>query len=99
MDKVFDWIIKFLLTGSFLAKMRTFFGLLFLVLCGIKYLSFRRMRKRKTEIEELEEISEIFQKNEEGLYPWESDQDDHPKRIRKDAKRISTHWGPERGRW
>lgn len=99
MNEIFEWLINVIITGSFLVKVRTFFGLGFLVLLGRKYLSFRKSRKKRTEVEESEEINNIFQKNEKGLYPWEFDQDDHPKRIDKDAKRLSTHWGPERGRW
>lgn len=40
-----------------------------------------------------------FKKNADGLYPWEVDTDDSPKRIPKDAKRYVNKARLKRGRW
>lgn len=40
-----------------------------------------------------------YEKNEEGLYPWEVDQDNSPARIEKTATRYVNQARPRRGRW
>ncbi|MGX7374215.1 hypothetical protein ACWOEQ_05470 [Enterococcus asini] len=40
-----------------------------------------------------------FEQDEAGLYPWETDIDDSPKRIKKDAKRYVNQHQPKRGKW
>lgn len=50
--------------------------------------------------EELEEIVKNYEKDENGLYPWEKDQDDSPNRVAKEAKRYTYDAGrPKRGKW
>lgn len=40
-----------------------------------------------------------YEKNEDGLYPWEVDQDNSPERIEKTATRYVNQARPRRGRW
>jgi hypothetical protein len=40
-----------------------------------------------------------YEKDENGLYPWEADQDDSPQRIEKTATRYVNQARPRRGRW
>lgn len=50
--------------------------------------------------EELEEIAKNYEKDENGLYPWEKDQDDSPNRVAKETKRYTYDVGrPKRGKW
>lgn len=63
------------------------------------YLKNRKQRKLISAEEEQRLIDEIYEKNNEGLYPWEVDTNDHPSSIPKNSKRIVHRWGPRRGRW
>jgi len=63
------------------------------------YLKNRKRRKVISEEEEQQRIDEIYEKNNEGYYPWEVDTDDNPKRIPQNSKRMVHRWGPRRGRW
>ena len=40
-----------------------------------------------------------FEKNEDGLYPWEINTDDDPKHIPDDAKRFVEKDKIQRGKW
>ncbi|MGM0125808.1 hypothetical protein IGI37_003209 [Enterococcus sp. AZ194] len=69
----------------------------FVLVVMFTYLRQRENRYHSYRKREL--VEETYEKNEEGLYPWEADTDDSPERIAKDAKRyVNTH-GPKRGRW
>ncbi|MGX2946962.1 hypothetical protein [Enterococcus alishanensis] len=61
---------------------------------------FRENKKRDYRNLSDTELEEIYQKDDNGLFPWEVDTDDSPDRISKDAKRhIYKKAGPRRGRW
>ena len=59
-----------------------------LALIVLSYLGFRLKKKKDHQSETLENDWSQYQKNEEGLYPWEEDQDDSPQRIEKTATRY-----------
>lgn len=99
MKEIIDIIFEFLANGSATAKIRTLVGTLVMILLAVQYLKIRSARKKITEVEENETIEKIYEKNEDGLYPWEIDQDDSPKRIAEDARRFNNNWAPQRGRW
>ena len=40
-----------------------------------------------------------FEKNEDGLYPWEVNTDDNPKNIPANAKRFVEEGKVQRGKW
>lgn len=64
------------------------------------YLKYRRSKKRNYDIsEENAEIEKNFEKNENGLYPWEVDIDDSPKSIKSDSKRLNIPKRTYRGKW
>lgn len=69
--------------------------MIFLLLTSIGFIS-QRFRKPEREVQE--DLSQ-FEVDEEGLYPWEVDQDDSPERIGKETKRYINQHGPKRGRW
>jgi hypothetical protein len=99
LNEITEIIFEFLANGSAAAKIRTIVGTLVMILLAVQYLKIRSERKKITEAEENETIEKIYEKNEDGLYPWEIDQDDSPKRITKDARRFNNEWAPQRGRW
>lgn len=88
---VLDFIAEF--------KLRRLIIMFVLAATTISYFRIKRTRKRITQEEEDAMIEAIYPKDEEGLYPWEVDTDDHPDRIQKGSRRISSKWGPRRGRW
>lgn len=59
-----------------------------LALIGLSYLGFRLEKKKDHQSETLENDWSQYQKNEEGLYPWEEDQDDSPQRIEKNSNKV-----------
>ena len=70
-----------------------------LALIGLSYLGFRLKKKKDHQSETLENDWSQYQKNEEGLYPWEEDQDDSPQRIEKTATTYVNQARPRRGKW
>lgn len=70
----------------------------FIIVIGM-WLSARHRSKKRSEEDEQEMIDEKFEKNEEGLYPWEVDTDDSPDRIKAEHKPIDMDFLPKRGRW
>lgn len=74
--------------------------LAFMLFVTVSMVSYARQRRvcRRQEDDEIK-LEELYDKNEEGLYPWEADTDDSPERIPQNAQRyVNTH-GPKRGRW
>ncbi len=70
-----------------------------LALIGLSYLGFRLKKKKEHKGDSLETDLSQYEKNEEGLYPWEVDQDPSPDRIEKSATRYVNQARPRRGRW
>lgn len=72
-----------------------------IIIVGItcyQYIKSRKKSKRNHEI--VPEDLSNYEKDGDGLYPWERDTDDSPKNIDKNAKRyINKKDGPKRGRW
>lgn len=75
------------------------FSVLFIVM-GTWIVAHRRAKKR-THDEDLEKIEAHFEKNEDGLYPWEVNTDDDPKNMDKNAQPDMDviDYFPQRGRW
>jgi hypothetical protein len=72
------------------------------LLCGAYIIQLVTKKKReKLKEDEDTMLSQQYEKDENGLYPWESDTDDSPDRIPDDARRYSNRktGGPKRGRW
>lgn len=69
--------------------------ILFLLLTSTAFIYQRLTRRKRLQEESFPE----YEKNAEGLYPWEADTDDSPTRIPKDAKRYVNQHQPRRGRW
>lgn len=99
MDVLWNVFIEWLTTGRALTKIRTLAGMSVLLIFAIKYYSLKHKRRNVDMNEELRNIEEIYEKNEDGLFPWEVDTDDSPERVKKSAERMNTSWGPQRGRW
>jgi len=62
-------------------------------------LKVRHDRRKITREEEDAMIEASYEKDENGLYPWEVDTNDHPDRVGKNSTPIKKNWGPQRGRW
>lgn len=64
-----------------------------------RYIRLRISRKNNQDNDE-KDLLEHFEKDENGLFPWEIDTDDSPDRIPHNAKRHPHISGrPRRGRW
>lgn len=70
--------------------------MIFLLVSCLSFLIQRLMKKKRQQT--AEDLSQ-FEKDEAGLYPWEADTDDSPKRIEKDAKRYINQQKTKRGSW
>lgn len=66
---------------------------------AVRYLQNRHKRRKITAEEERQWIEAHYEKDENGLYPWEADTDDSPQRVTPDSKPMARDWGPKRGRW
>lgn len=66
---------------------------------AIRYLQNRRKHRQITVDEDRRRIEATYEKDENGLYPWEADTDDSPERVTPDCKPMVRDWGPKRGRW
>ena len=69
------------------------------IMMTLSYLKVRHSRKKISREQEDAMIEANYQKDENGLYPWEADTNDHPSRVTKGSKPIRKNWGPQRGRW
>ena len=70
-----------------------------LALIGFSYLVFRIKKKKEHQSTSIENDWSQYQKNADGLYPLEVDQDDSPQRIEKTATRYVNQARPRRGKW
>ena len=70
-----------------------------LALIGFSYVGFRLKKKKDPQKNQMETDLSQYEKNEDGLYPWEVDQDNSPERIEKTATRYVNQARPRRGRW
>lgn len=70
-----------------------------LALIGLSYFGFRSKKKKNHLKNPTDADLSQYEKNEEGLYPWEVDQDNSPARIEKTATRYVNQARPRRGRW
>ena len=69
----------------------------FLILTSVIIL--KRRSNRGKVLEEIEDPLANFEKDENGLYPWENNTDDSPKSIPANAKRFHEKNKIRRGRW
>ena len=70
-----------------------------LALIGFSYVGLRLKKKKDHQKNQMETDLSQYEKNEDGLYPWEVDQDNSPERIEKTATRYVNQARPRRGRW
>lgn len=70
-----------------------------LILIALSYFLMRLRKKNERGEDSQKDELQNFQKNEEGLYPWEADTDDSPDRIPANAKRYVNKARLKRGRW
>lgn len=80
-------------------KIRRYLFMLMVIMTTIRYLKVRYERKRITQEEEEALIDATYEKDENGLYPWEVDTDDHPSRVDNMSEPLKKTWGAQRGRW
>lgn len=92
-------VFNYLMQGSLTSKIRSVVGVAFLLTMARQYLKVRKSRKKISVDEDQKMIEDTYEKDKNGLYPWEVDKDDSPKRISSNAKRIVNDWAPKRGRW
>ncbi|MHC5247245.1 hypothetical protein [Enterococcus sp. LJL90] len=69
-----------------------------LIVLGLMAILYFANRKKQKKIDESDEDLANYSKNQDGLYPWEVDQDDSPKRVASDARPVKID-KPRRGRW
>ncbi|GFH40950.1 hypothetical protein [Pseudolactococcus insecticola] len=101
LDKIWDGIYAWLTDGKPIRKIRGLAGFFMMIaFWRYFYVSHKRAKLRTKEHEE-KMIEDTYEKNEDGLYPWEVDTDISPKRISKDAEafRDKENARPSRGRW
>lgn len=94
----FDLILDFF---DILAKVkvRRYVFILMVTMTALRYLKVRHDRKKITQEEEDALIELTYEKDENGLYPWEADTNDHPSRVDKISEPLKKTWGAQRGRW
>ncbi|MBO1305894.1 hypothetical protein JZO70_06970 [Enterococcus sp. 669A] len=73
--------------------------IILIIFISVSFVYFLRQKFKRRRLYDEESIEEIYQKDENGLYPWEADTDDSPDRIPEDAKKYIHQAGPKRGRW
>lgn len=93
MTDFFQLIIQIIKNLGF----RRFIFILFISATIIQFLR-QKLRHRKQD-SEVVTIDDIYEKDENGFYPWEVDTDDSPDRIPKDATRYINRKSPKRGGW
>ncbi len=59
-----------------------------LILIALSYFLMRLRKKNERSEDSQKDDLQNFQKNKEGLYPWEADTDDWPNQIPANAKRY-----------
>lgn len=91
----FIWIFDFLEK----VKIRKFIFPLMVIMMSLSYLKIRHERRKITQEEEDAFIAANYEKDENGLYPWEADTNDHPSRVGKNSQPMKRNWGPKRGSW
>ncbi|MBO0458503.1 hypothetical protein JZO77_17350 [Enterococcus hulanensis] len=80
-------------------QIRKYVFVLMVVMMTVSYLKVRHDRRKITQEEEDAAIEATYQKDENGLYPWEADTNDHPSRVKKNSQPLKRDWGPQRGKW
>ncbi|EPH95997.1 MULTISPECIES: hypothetical protein [unclassified Enterococcus] len=70
-----------------------------LSIIGLSYFIYKIHRKNEHKKNDGMTNLNEYEKDENGLYPWEADQDDSPQRIEKTATRYVNQARPRRGRW
>ncbi|MBU5359596.1 hypothetical protein KQI58_00730 [Enterococcus raffinosus] len=91
LNKVFDILAEL--------KIRRYVFPLMVIITTLSYLKVRHERKKITREEEDAMIEATYEKDENGLYPWETDTNDHPDRVGKNSTPLQKNWGPKRGQW
>lgn len=99
MKAIGDLIWQFMSSEGSAGKIRFFiFAVSSIFFCGV-YLKTHLKHKKMDRKKEEEYIAETYEKDENGLYPWEVDTDNTANRIEKDAKPLKYEWRPSRGKW
>lgn len=70
-----------------------------LILIALSYFLMRLRKKKEHAVHSTDDELKNFQKNENGLYPWEADTDDSPDRITENTKRYVNKARLKRRRW
>ena len=92
------WLTSVAVGASVFNFRRILISVTFTVM-AIRYLQNRRKHRHITVDEDRRRIEATYEKDENGLYPWEADTDDSPERVTPDTKPMVNSWGPKRGRW
>ena len=92
-----DWIWIFDILEKI--KLRRYVFVLMVLMMTLSYLKVRHSRRKISREEEDAMIEATYERDENGLYPWEVDTNDHPDRVKKNSQPIKKNWGPQRGRW
>jgi hypothetical protein len=100
-QQVADFIAPIVPKGSIVKQIRWIAGIV-LGVAGYRIIIRQRIRTHRYSQEEEDKIiEEKYEKNEDGLYPWEVDTDTSDKNIAKDAAPFKNEgvWRPQRGKW
>lgn len=89
----------FIAAGAGVFNVKRILIFLTFTMMAVRYLQNRWKHRQVTEEEENQKIEAIYQKDENGFYPWEVDIDDSPDRVTPETKPMVNSWGPKRGRW
>lgn len=91
-------LLGLLASMSIMRRISSIVFALTVIISSITYLSLRRQHKKdRTQLEH--QVDETYEKDENGLFPWEADVDDSPQRVPASAKRFKYDDRPKRGGW
>lgn len=96
---ILDRAQEYFITGNIVGFLRTGAWLLVVLFMFIFWWRARKRSKRITAEEDEKFIKENYEKNEDGLYPWEVDTDLSEKNIKEGAQPMNTDDLPKRGQW
>jgi len=98
-DGIYHWLQKNP-TGT-TGMARNIAGFVTLIVVVGWWIGARRRSRKRTHEHEQAAIEEVYEKNEDGLYPWEVNTNDHPDSIDSDVEADGEllSYMPERGRW
>lgn len=99
MREFWDVIVGYFTTGNFIGRIRAIVWGLIILMMVIYWIRARRRSHKISSEEDEKLIEQIYEKNEDGLYPWEVDTDISADNIKEGATPMNLDGLPKRGKW